>query len=73
MYRVGVDIPAGEYLVKPNRKSKGSSLCSVYKNPKKIEDSWLFCTQGYIVIKQGEYLKVSPDENGMKLIFTPVG
>ena len=59
MYRVGVDIPEGEYKLTSN--DDGGYWC-IYKNselPLDIVNNDLFDVSAYVTVKDGQYLKIS--------------
>lgn len=60
-YKVGVDIPAGEYKVIANSSDKTGTLfvskSANYRNS--IIHSEIFTNQTYVTVKEGEYLRVN--------------
>ncbi len=60
MYRVGIDIPAGEYKATSNSSSI-SGYYSIYNTAsadRKIEDNELFTASSYLSVKDGQYLEL---------------
>lgn len=61
MYRVGVDIPAGEYKVSASSSSR-SGYYAIYNTAsadRDIEDNELFSTSSYVTVTKGQYLELS--------------
>lgn len=58
-YRVGIDIPAGEYKFTQNGKSSGYYCIYSDATKKKIVDNDIFEGSAYCTVKAGEYLDVS--------------
>lgn len=58
-YRVGIDIPAGEYKFTQNGKSSGYYCIYSDATKKKIVDNDIFKGSAYCTVKVGEYLGVS--------------
>lgn len=62
MYRVGIDIPAGEYKIKPDGFGYMAVLSKTDGNISSIVSNDNFETEKYITVQDGQYLQLSSAE-----------
>jgi hypothetical protein len=71
--KAGVDIPTGELQVKANKNSGYSLSWGIGKNPNRIQANNHFKDQFYVVLNEGEYLRINTIDEKLRFTITTVG
>ncbi len=67
-YKAGVDFPAGEISLQVvGKKPKYKIWYCVSKKPNRIDANESFMDKTYVVVKEGEYLKLECDDNVIRV------